>query len=363
MSPQEIIEALEKKNSAITEEDFYDYFPKMIDDLLDIEENILNGINSLSYDDHVENDYEIHYLMIKYYMEILKIYIKAKYNITINYVFDEFVGIGGSAAYDEEEDSIRISVIGMLVQFINTCSYFQPLLHEFRHKLQHDFYNEEKLENYLNYPAYFILIAKQYLFMTCQQEEFYLDNYTKLYSEIDAEEYSTNELVSIIPFLYQKYQEKQESTEELVNKVSQLLGIIKENSNQIIKRLKDKDRIQTNISEELYGLSDFTSTFLLDGEEVDSITQINQFLKENSTLLKLFPAFQLIMRDDYLKDYQELMQDKKRLLEEIPNIKITPIDFDYPTTTHSQIEELYQTIVRTDPSLQIGEKPKQKTKR
>ena len=363
MSPQEIIETLEKKANAITGEDFYDYFPQMIDDLLDIEENIVENIFLLSLDDQVEYNYDIHYLMIKYYMELIKVYSKEKYHISLKYDFEEILSVGGRAGYDEKKDMIHLTVIGMLFSFTNTCSYLKTLLHEFRHKLQHDFYKEKDLEKCLNYPAYFFLIGKQYFFTKYQSDVFYSTNYTNLYSEVDAEEYSSNEIENIIPFLYHKYQERRETSKELEDKVSKVMRIIKENCTEIKAELKRENMIQTPISDELYHSHNFTSVFLVDQDLIDSITAINQFIKEHPELQEKFPILQLLWGNNQLKDYGELMQSKEKLLEEIPNIKITPIDFDYPTTTHSQIEELYQTIVRTDPSLQIGEKPKQKTKR
>ncbi len=354
MKQEEIIKQLTNKLNHLKKIDFYDYFPNIIEDLDYMSEKLWIDMKSLSEEEQVDSRYEINELVISYFMEVIKIYWKEIYHEEVDYSFDELLSIGGCAAYDGKKERVLISVIGLMIQAINTMSYMQPLLHELRHKKQHDFYKEDKIENMINYPAYFLLIEKHYLYMKKHKNDsFYLENYTNLYPELDAEENSVNKLEEIIPTLCGKYQEKRTISEELKEKIILLQRRIQEDTEQIKEDLKEKGRIQTSISQELLIDNPINSFFTEEGRLVDSLVAVDFFLKSHPELQEEYPILKLLWNNNHPKSYQELIVDKKNLLESFPNHEINV--FGITTTTHHQIEEFYQVIIKSDPILQIEE--------
>ncbi len=354
MRQEELIRSLKKRLKQLKENDFYDYFPNMIEDIEYFYNNLEQEIESLSEEEQIDCNYEIHELLITYWMELLKNYLKETLKQTINYEFDELLSIGGCAAYDEEKDRILLSVIGLMIQEINLMSYVQPSLHEFRHKLQHDYYKEEQIENILSYPDYFLLIEKHYLYRKYHKSDsFYLDNYTYQYPEIDAEEYSSNIIKQILPTLYQKYKKQKGTNKELEERVYLLQERIKNDVKEIRENLEERKRINTPITKELYDKKEITTFFQEENQLRDSIVEVDTFLKNHLELQEDYPILKLLWNDHSPKKYQEILLDQNNLLEIIPNQEI--IVFGKKATTHKQIKKLYERIIQSDPILQIEE--------
>lgn len=360
MIHEKIIKRFKIDKQRIEKGELKDTFPIMIEDLSYLYGEFENDWASLSPQEQVEYGYEINSSIIEYWIELLKIYIKETYRRKIKISFDEILSIGGCAAYDEEKDLILISVIGLMIQQRNMMSFIQPILHEFRHQLQHEFYKEKEIEKILLYPSYFLLIEKHYVYrknrMTDQE---YLENYTNYYPEVDAEEFSVNELSKIIPTLYQKYLQEGGSN-KLDEKVYEIQKVIEEEQEEIKDYLRILKRIDTKISKELYDLNDIHSTFILEGNEVDSLSVINQYMNLSPRLQKEYPILRLLWNEDKPKTYQEIMEDRNLLLESIPDKSISVLGRE--TTTHQQIKYFYKTIIKSDKAIQLEERKRQDPK-
>ena len=343
----EIIQELTEKVNNIKFQDFYDYFPQMIDDLLYIECDLQEKLEGLTDIELIDYNYQIQELVITYLAEVIKHYTKRILGIEFNYQFDEILMIGGCAAYDDKEDKILLSVIGLMIESVNTLSYIQPILHEFRHHQQHEFYKETNFMNLLQYPSYFFLIELHYIRNHNQEDStFYLENYRNLYPEIDAEEYSSNIIKDIIPSLYYLYQKQMGENHPLQEKVNDLEKIIQEEINEIIEVLKRRKRIQTESSQELYRGNFAFSTFIVENKQTNSLVSINDYLEEHPELLNEYPHLKLLWNNTGIKDYQQLLEEKNFLLQLISNQEIKQIGDNQLTTTHQQIRNLYRDLIK-----------------
>lgn len=360
MIHEKIIKRFKTDKQRIEKEELKDAFPIIVDGLSYLYSEFENDWARLSSIEQVEYGYEIYSSIIEYWIEILKKYIKETYERKMQTSFDEILSIGGCAAYDEEKNLILISVIGLMIQQRNMMSFVQPILHEFRHQLQHEFYKEKEIEKILLYPSYFLLIEKHYVYrknrMTAQE---YLENYTNYYPEVDAEEFSVNELSKIIPTLYQKYLQEGGSN-KLNEKVYEIQKIIEEEQEEIKDYLRILKRIDTNISKELYDSNDIQSIFILEENEINSLSVISQFMNHNHKLQKEYPILRLLWNEDKPKSYQEIMEDRNLLLESIPDKSISVLGRE--TTTHQQIKYFYKTIIKSDKDLQLEERKRQDQK-
>ena len=341
-----------KKKEQLKQLDCYHSFPIIIDLLEYLYSGLEKDISLLGIEEQIDNNYEIHEFIISTWMEILRVYLEEILNQSMNYEFDEILSIGGCAAYNDEKNTILLSVIGLMIQEVNLLSYIQPPIHEFRHKLQHDFYKENKIKNILKYPDYFLLIEKHYIYKKHNKDDsFYINNYTHLYPELDAEEYSSTILEQILPALYQKYVKKEGTSKELEERVKLLQEKIKIDAEEIKESLKNRSRIDTSSSKEIYESIEITSSFKEKNQLLDSLVEIDYYLKNHPELQEEYPILTLLWNESHPKSYQEILLDKKNLLEIIPNQEILVLG--YPTTTHDQIKKLYKRIISSDPILQI----------
>lgn len=341
---------IDTKRQLLKNSSLKDYYPDLINDLDYYWNELPNKIEMLSEEEKIDQYSEITQSIILYFLEFIKKYLKELYNIDIDYELDEIQVIGGCAAYNYHDNKILVSTLGMLIQLENNTSFIQPILHEFRHKLQHDFYQEHDIKSILKYPPYFILIAKHYIYSKSHDSNFYLDNYTNLYPEIDAEEYSLYFLNDFLLDLHSIY-----NNDLLTEKVIYLQQEIREDLLVIYEILKEKGRVDTSLSQELYSTNPILSTFLVDKTIIDSLVEISYYLNNNPQLQNTYPILNILWNNDKPKDYQELINEKKVLLETIPNQKIKIIGTNIETTTHQQIQEIFNNIIKSDPILQLSE--------
>lgn len=347
MEPIEIEKKLKKKVNKIRETNWYQYFPKMLDDLDYIWNGLVEDLETLSKSQLIEHNYEINRLVVEYVMEVIKIYIREQYHMEIQYEFEEVFAFGGCAAYDRKTGIIKISVLGMMIQAINTTSYLQPPLHEFRHHLQHQAYQKENIEDLAKFPPYFILLAKHHAFMQWNsdlEDSFYLDNYNRLYPEVDAETDSVEKLRKILPFLYQKYKRKTKSKDEYINiKVRTLQQQIEEDEEEIREELRKKERLEETYQKEITTSEGITSFFIIESTEVDSLIAVDQYIKSHPELQDVMPIFALIFQGERTKTYDEIIMDKKRALLEAGKKGISK----------KQIIGIYSSLIKSDPILYI----------
>ena len=323
MKVNSIIEKLNNMNYLNNED--------IIDNLNYIWNDLVIEMESLNSEELIEYNYEINSLVIEYLMKIIKKYYKEKHNIEINYDYDEIYSLAGTAAYDEENDKILLSILGMMFQAPNTSFYIQAPLHETRHKIQHDFYKEKDIEKIIDYPPYFIMIAKHFIYEKNHQENnrsFYKDNYNYLYSEVDAEEYSIEMTKTFIEDLF-----KNSNRNSLKQQILQDILYLKED-------LQKRNRIDNTSSHELYTSSLIKSSFIINNYKIPSIILINKYIRLHKELQYKIPVLRLLFNDSIPKEYHEIILDKEILSKKYDKAKV---------------ENLYSYIIKSDPILQLSE--------
>ena len=299
-----IIQKNKNLKKEISNTSWKSYFPQIVEDLEYIWYNFLPNLEVLTKDEWIENSYEIYKAMITYLIEIAKIYYEEKYQLNIEYKIDELKIVGGCAAYDEKTEKIYFSIMGMMLKSANISSYLQTIFHECRHVYQHQFYKSSFLEKETKFPTYFYKIAKHYIFekeFEKEDENFYYINYNKIYPEVDAEETSLKELNEFLPYLYRCYQEE-EKNGILSLKINSIHQRIVEDIEELTKELIGQERIYNQSSNELYRNTTIESTFLINGEERNSMLLIDEYIKKHPNILEKYPVLEWAKDEKMLKN-------------------------------------------------------------
>lgn len=297
-------------------------YPNIDEDINYIWNILPDEMEEFSYDELVNNNYKINELVITYLMELVLRYKE----LDIDYEVDEITSFAGTAAYDEENNKILLSVMSMLVSAENTTSYLHTIFHELRHVHQHKFYKEEDIDEIIKYDPKLILVLKHHIYdkyHSYNNREFYSNNYHKLYSEIDAEE---NAFLSI---------------EELVNDLIKKQKL-KDQILDDLKDIKNISRINSQASKEINSKEPIRTYLRVHEKREDSLILIDKFIKENPVLPDNYKPLKLLFNGYIPKTYEEIIKDRNELLKKYK-------DTDY----FDNIYRLYQNIIKTDPMYQL----------
>ena len=324
MTLKEAINKLSYMVEDITNNKLEDYKPKINDDINFIWNILPEEMEKASDEELIDNRYELNYLVIEYLTILI---IKYK-NIDIDYEMDELTSLMGSAAYDYKNNRIILSVLGLMLKAINTTSYIQSIFHELRHFTQHKFYCEENIDEIIKYDPKLLLCLKHHLFEQSHDEDnrkFYNDNYYKLYPEIDAEENSIKEVRKFIETLI-----TDENLKDLLN--------------DELEDIRKDIRIDNEASDELNTQIPINTLFTLNKEQIDSLTEIDNFIKTNQQLQDEYKVLKLLFVGNRKKTYEEILRDREELLKKYKN-----------TIYVDNIIKLYKNIIRTDPIYILNE--------
>lgn len=280
--------------------------------------NILpEEMEEFSYDELVDNNYIINELVITYLMELSQIH----KNIKVDYEIDETVSLGGNAAYDKDNNKILLSVVSMMLTADNTASYLKTIFHELRHATQHRFTKEEDIHEIIKYDPELIMVLKHYIYTQCHNDDFYKDNYHKIYTEVDAKI-------------------------KAIKDIEDLISIIKDPNlkDRLLDDLNDikEDTINPQANIEVSTHTPIRTYLKVRGKEEDGLILIDQFIKNDPVLVDIYKPLKIIFNGYIPKTYEEIIKDRNMLLKKYKN-----------TEYFDNIYRLYQNIIRTDPMYQI----------
>ena len=159
-------------------------YPNIEEDINYIWNTLPEEMENFSYEELVDKNYKINELVITYLLELSQLY----KNIKSDYEIDETIYFNGSGGYDIENNKIRLSVMTMMIIADNIVSYLRTIFHELRHAYQNKFYNEENIDEIIKYDPELIIVLKHHIYKEYHDiEDFYDQNYHKLYTEVDAD--------------------------------------------------------------------------------------------------------------------------------------------------------------------------------
>ncbi len=363
MTAVNIVGQFNKHIKMIQTEDFYDYFPHMINQLYYIWNGLIDDISSLKKKDYRNHIYRIQECIITYLMEMIKLSTKMQYQIDLKYDIDEIKTLLGSAAYSPTDDTIYLSVFRMVDQAMNTGYYIQSILHEREHKWHHMFYQSQTFVEYNAFPPYYLLIGKHYVYTQWKNNTdlaFYLDNYNSIYPEVDAETMSLKRMTELIPGLVSIYETKYTIGNEVLEKILTLQSQIREDAEEIEMNLIQRGRIRNQSSKELYEQEDIT-TYFTPGE--DSLIMVDQYIKDHPSLQEKYPFLRVLLIGDRIKNYDDFQKEKSQYSKELWRIIIKSDPYlQYQEYQLSGNEEKMRSFLKRHPSFQPPEKPFQKIK-
>lgn len=348
MDYNKIIERINLAIANLEHPNFTSNFPIVIDDLKYIYIDLDNEIEKMDEVEQFEHSSEIEAKLMQYFAKLTQKYIETTHNTKINiectddYSFATVVG-----GYDNKADKIKYSTFGMTLGRKNRSSYFQTFLHESRHKMQYDAYRTNSIDEILNFKGNSILLLKDKIYeslMPKDNRQFYQNNYNFLYTETDAENYSLELLSGFVMDMYFNYigfiTNSDQIDEQLITKMLKVHRKVSQDKLELEYNQTQSGRLNFTIIEELNGKKIISSSYNIQTIEVDKLIELDKTIKNHPELQEQMPLLKLLFNGDRPKTYNEIIEDRKKLL------------ILYPQKA-DKINELYNSIINTDPILYL----------
>ena len=340
--PKKIINKLKRMSKKLKENDIVEYFPTIVDDLSYLADFRVLEMHNLTKEQQVENSYEIEYHRIDYLATLIKKYLELEFHKELSYEIEDGYLFNAAGAYSQKEDKVILSAFGLLNYSINLADDIRVITHEFRHQLLYRFLHEKDIKGILDYPDYFIKIAKNLIpkeICVEKNEEghiinkpYYNHNYKRLYSEVDANYYGVELNDFLLSNLRNMYQIEDP---ELDAKIRTLQIKLSTGSAIVRDRLNEEHRIDHEIKREVYKKISITSKVIVDGEEKDSLLFVDKCIKNNPNIRDKYEVFGILMNDYTFKDCYEIMLDKYSAIDRYGQ--------------GQKLESIYNNIINSDP--------------
>lgn len=342
MSPKRIEKLMKHMSESLKEKDLIKDFPSILDDFEYIVRTYQLKIEGLTENQRINHIYDIEYYKNDFLAELMKKYMELTFNKKFSYEIGEGEIQISSGGYIQERDIVSLSVLGLLLNSENIADILKRITHEYRHQYFFHFMHENSIEGILDYPTYFIKIAKNYIPKPLNNiyddkgifvnNQYYRDNHSRMYSEIDADNFGINTIRKFLLDIYKLYPNKNSKLELKVNKLQQ--EIIKQ-SKEVENVLRKEKRLEPAYYSEIYLKKPISSTLLVDGNEIDSLLYTDKTLKNNPLLKDKYEVLNILMKDYKFKSYYELIIDKYQAIEQYGN--------------KEKISTIYDNIINTDP--------------
>lgn len=341
MKLKSIINRLNKMSKSLKERDIVEDFPTVLRQL----EFIMNIDDKQN--DAEEKVFDVEYPKIDYMAEFIKKYLEIKWNNKFSYDLDiiDIFQPNSTGGYNQKEDKATFQVCGLINGSINMADTMRAITHEFRHQHLYHFMHESKEENLLNYPSFFIIIAKDTIpkdIILGEDENgnvikpYRDENYNNLYMEIDANNYGIQLSRKIISDLYEMYPHK---NKKLDKRVHDLQMRISNQSILVQNELYEEGRLNNTISSEIYLKKPITSKVLVDGEPKDRLLFIDKCLKDNPIVKEQYEVLGILMNDYDFKSFAEVFMGRYKSLTN--------------SKDPNKVNAIYDHIIDTDPMLLI----------
>ena len=345
-NPKTIINKLKRMAKNLKANDIVEYFPTIVDDLNYLADFRVLEMHNLTREQQIENIYEIEYHKIDYLATLIKKYMELEFHKELSYKIEDGYLFNAAAGYDQKRDIVVLSIFGLINNSINLADNIRTIAHEFRHQLQYRFLHEKDIEGLLDYPDYFIKIAKSIvpkeLYVERNEEgniinkPYYHTNYKRLYSEVDADNYGVELNDFLLSNLYNMYPTKDPILETKIRALQIKLSI---GSNHVREKLKEENKIGHEYRREIYLKVPIVSKVEVDGEEKDSLLVVDKCIKNNPSIKTQYEVFSLLMDDYKFKDYYEIMLDHFKAIDRYGEKR--------------KLDSIYSNIIYTDPMLII----------
>lgn len=339
---EQMINRLEQAKNNLNNEDFLTLFPIMLNDLEYIIKGYKEDEEKLSPEDRFMNGTTITKLRIQYLAELAKLYFNLRYNVKLKIVnSNEYSLALASGGYKETDDTIYYSDFGVILSQQSELSFLHTCLHEGRHKLQHQMY---KSNDILSIPPYMLRLLKEDILQSIlpgKNRAFYLDNYSILFTENDAEIFAREEIHNFINYLTEIYVElnpDSKKDDEIIKQANEMNDLFEE----VLKT--EEFRIDPVVESQIYEGEIINSNYQIEGATLDRLIMLDKCIKHNPNLQHQFPILKLLFNGDIPKNYEEIISEKDSL-------KVGKTEDE-----QQHIDELYEEIIRLDPILTLTEK-------
>lgn len=335
MSLKRVIDKLSKMSKELKDKDILEEFPTILNQLkylMSIDNKSLGLVEGSD-----EKIFDVEYAKIAYLTELVKKYMDLKWKNYFSYDLDiiDMFSLESTGEYNKykDKDKAIISVYGVSKYSINTADIIRNIAHKFRIQHLYHFLNENKEEALINYPSYFIAIAKDAI--TKEVTDKPMDE-KRLYMEIDANNYGIEVSRRMLNELYEMYPNKSKKLESMVHDIQNRLS---NESILVQQKLEKEGKLDHSCLSEIYLRKPITSTILVDGEEKDRLLYVDKCLKDNPIIKEEFEVLGILMNDCEFKPFDEIFMNRYKALKNTKD----------PNKTNT----IYDRIIDTDPMLLI----------
>lgn len=341
-NPKTIINKLKRMAKNLKANDIVEYFPTIVDDLNYLADFRVLEMHNLTREQQIENIYEIEYHKIDYLATLIKKYMELEFHKELSYKIEDGYLFNATGGYNQKEDKVVLSILELIDNSLNLADDIRAIAHEFRHQLQYRFLHEKDIQGILDYPSYFIKIARSIIpkevYVVKDKEgsvikkPYYNANYKRLYSEVDAQYYAVELNEVLLSDLYNRYPNKDS---ELAAKIRTLQIKLSIGATIVRDKLEEEHRIDRELKREIYKKTPITSKVLLDGEEQDSLLCVDKCIKNNPVIRDKYEVFGILMNDYTFKDCYEITLDKYSAIDRYGQ--------------GQKLESIYSNIINGDP--------------
>ncbi len=243
-----------------------------------------------------------------------------------------------SAFYDTNNQTIYYHDLRLLRNCENNIpEIWKTVFHENRHVQQFHAFQASSIREALKYDPNSLLILKDFLVMNYNGTAFYHSNHLKSLMENDANLYA----FSLVPAVITEYFPEQNESLKIFDKTYISNKTLFDNPFQLLE--------EQGIIKGEYVLKDKST--------IDRAIMLDQNLRKIITpqLVREYPILNLIYANGRMKNYDEIMQEKEQLLQQVGNeeIKVVESPNYVPEirTKQQQVKALYGVIIKTDPML------------
>lgn len=345
--PKSIINKLKRMSKNIKDKDIVEYLPTIVDDLNYLADFRVLEMHNLTKEQQTENIYEIENYKIDYLATLIKKYMELEFHKELLYEIEDGYLFNAPGGYNQKKDVVTLSIFGLINDSINLADDIRTIAHEFRHQLQYRFLHEKTIEGVLDYPDYFIKIARSIIPKEIYVEKdedgyvigkpYYHDNYKRLYSEVDANNYGVELNDFLLSNLYNMYPNKNSKLEAKIRALQIKLSI---GSSIVRDKLNEEHKIDREYRREIYLNTPIVSKVLVDGEKKDSLLVVDKCIKNNPSIKEKYEVFGILMDDYKFKDYYQIMMDKYKAIDRYGQ--------------GNRLDSIYNNIINGDPMLTIA---------
>ncbi len=293
----------------------------------------IKDVNNINYDNK-----EFIYKRINYLICLIIKYLNEENNLDIKYNIFSSSNDSRYAFYDYKNKIININIDYIYNETF--ADLFITLLHEYKHVLQHEIYKSDIKYTLYSDPNY-LLMAKENAYLASLDDimhyDTYINNYSKLLEENDAERYA---IYRIYKYAY-KYD-------------NSIIDFINNYFNEDV----NNNIIDPNYVKEMNVYYPLNYTVNINNTKKDFVILIDKYIKSNPGIINKYKILSILFDNNSYITYKDIKDINNKLLDSydkdlVISVRKSPYYEESNVSIQEQIQSLIHNIIRSDPIMYL----------